>query len=327
MSNMKRALVLGVNGQDGSFLAENLLNRGYEVLGLDLHHELTRNLEDQRFRYEQLDLREVSGLTQALNRYQPTDIFHFAAVHGSAGTIYEQVWQDMLAVNVGSVQVILEYLRTRGAQARLVYASSGKVFGPDYPRRISERSVMKSSCLYTITKNASRELIAYYRRHHKVKSSILFLFNHESERRPSDFFIPKIVNALAEALGDQRSRTEIWTLDFPCDWGSAEEYMDIAIDIAEKAAGEDFVLATGKTLNARVFVQELFKRYCLDSIHHLIETAGTAAAENDQPYRVLTQKLKKIIGRSPSQDILTVCENILLRNHGVRKPGRSKGRS
>jgi len=324
---MKRALVLGANGQDGSFLVENLLNRGYQVLGIDLQHKLLLNLQDLQFRYEQLDLRKVSDLTQTLNLYQPTDVFHFAAVHGSAGTMYEHVWQDMLSVNVGSVQVILEYMRANGAQARLVYASSGKVFGPAYPRRIAEYSRMRSTCLYTITKNAARDLIEYYRRHYRVKSSILFLFNHESERRPRDFFIPKIVHALAGALRDPQSRHEVFTLNFHCDWGSAEEYMDIAIDVAEKAAGEDFVLGTGRTVNARNFVQALFNRHGLNYTHHLIETASASACDQDMPYRVLTRKLKQHTGRSPGQNIFSVCENILRRNHSIEGPGPGGRRS
>jgi GDPmannose 4,6-dehydratase len=313
-----RALVLGCNGQDGSFLVEHLLRRGYEVTGVSRQERPRCNAG--RFNYVALDLRRADALRDALDRLRPHLIFHVAAVHGEAGTRYEAIWQDMLAVNVGATHVCLEYLRTRCPQGGLVYAGSAKVFGPAYPRLITERSRTRSSCLYTVAKNASRELIACYRRDHGIRASVLHLFNHESERRRENFFMPTLAHALDRALAGANSRIEIDTLQFHCDWGSAEEYMDIAIDVAERALGDDVIVATGRTWLAADLAREAFARRGLDYRSHLAERGGKSEAP--RPFRVSVEKLAGLIGRVPALGALDVCEKMLA---ALRVPQQARG--
>lgn len=315
---MKKALVLGVNGQDGSFLAERLNVRGYSVLGVDLQDSITFPTDDRNINYEKLDIRNAIALKNLLISYQPDIVFHVAAMHGSEGTMYETIWQDMLLVNMGSVHVVLEYLRTEATEATLVYANSGKVFGPLYPQRITEHSPMQSSCLYTITKMGARDLIAYYRDRYGTRCSNIFLFNHESERRPATFFIPKLTRILAESIEDSTHYGSVFTLDFECDWGSAEEYMDIAIDISEKAAGEDFVLGTGITWRARKFVDELFSKWGLNFRNHVVEKTQYSATDSlHASYLAVLDKLEKAINRKPQRSIMDVCNTILIKSYHV----------
>jgi len=307
----QRALVLGSNGQDGSFLVEHLLRRGYQVTGVSRQERPRYNAG--RFSYVALDLRRADALRDLLDQRRPHLIFHVAAVHGEAGTRYEAIWQDMLAVNVGATHVCLEYLRTCCPQGGLLYAGSGKIFGPDYPRRMTERSRTRSSCLYTVAKNASRELIACYRRDHAIRASVLHLFNHESERRGPNFFMPTLAGALDRALAGGNSRIEIDTLQFYCDWGSAEEYMDIATDVAERALGNDVIVATGRTWLAADLARELFARHGLDYRCHLAERG--VRREHLQPFRVSVNKLRALIGRVPTLGAVDVCEKMLAALH------------
>lgn len=315
---MSSVLVLGMNGQDGSFLAEGLLSRGYNVVGVDRQKSSKYHIENSNFCYKELDLRNAEALYTLLFHTRPDVIFHFAGVHGSAGTGYEPVWQDMLAVNTGSVQVLLEYLRIEAPKAKLIYAGSGKVFGPMYPGFITERSKMRASCLYTITKMAAKDLILYYRVCHGINGSTLYLFNHESERRPKDFFIPKIIEILVHAIHDQDYKGSVATLDFDCDWGSAEEYMDIVVDISEQVVGDDFILGTGKTWNARCFVDTLFQSYGLNYQQHVSSAKREIGLNpSDAPYHVVIEKLKSVIHRTPQRTIIDVCNTILQKNHGI----------
>ena len=263
-------------------------------------------------------MRNSEEVYTLLLNIRPDVIFHFAGVHGSAGTGYEPVWQDMLAVNTGSVQVLLEYLRIEAPKAKLIYAGSGKVFGPVYPRSITEQSTMRASCLYTITKMAAKDLILYYRVHHGINGSTLFLFNHESEIRPKDFFIPKIIEILVHAIHDQSYVGSVDTLDFDCDWGSAEEFMDIVVDISEQVAGDDFVLGTGKTWYARDFVDTLFRSYGLNYRRH-VSTARQKTRLNslNDPYHVVIKKLESAIHRIPQCSLIDVCNTILQKNHNI----------
>jgi GDPmannose 4,6-dehydratase len=308
-STARCALVLGCNGQDGSYLVEHLLRRGYEVAGVSRQEQPRYHVGAEKFCYRALDLRRAGELGALLDALRPQLIFHVAAVHGEAGTRYETIWQDMLAVNVGATHVCLEYLRMRCPQGGLVYAGSGKIFGPVYPRLVTERSRSRSSCLYTVAKNASRDLIDCYRRDHGIRASILHLFNHESERRAPGFFIPMLVCALHRALSGSNSRVEIDTLKFYCDWGSAAEYMDIAADIAERVLGNDVIIATGRTWLARDLADEVFRRHGLDYREHLIERA--AARSPPQPYRVSVDRLSGLLGRVPAVGAVDVCEKML----------------
>src|SRR5258705_13491857 len=121
--------------------------------------------------------------------------------------------------------------------------------------------------------------------------------------------MPTLVSALRDALVDKDHGVEVATLRFWCDWGSAEEYMDIAIDVAERALGEDFILATGHTRSGENLAKELFARHGLDHRAHLIERL--VPNEAARPFRASVDKLAKALGRRPAVGIVEVCEKML----------------
>ncbi len=311
---LRTALVLGVNGQDGTFLARHLVKKGFRVTGVGRQPQPREHFLSSQFSYEQLDLRQVAALGSVLDANKPDLIFHVAAVHTSAGGHYEEIWHDALQVNVASVHAILEHLRERNPTGRLIYASSGKVFGEPYPLTVDEATPIKSNCLYSITKNTAFHLTNYYRRHYSLNASVVYLFNHESEFRPADYFIPKILAGLVSAKDNPKHVTEVNTLEFYCDWGSADEYMGLLVEMAELAPGEDFVLGTGTATYARKLVDQLFQRYGLEYQRHFVES-GAAGASINKPYKVDTRKLQERIGRAPRQNIYDVCRIILEVKH------------
>ena len=311
-------VILGVNGQDGSYLAENLVEQHYEVVGIGRQKNSRKDLSRQLAAYEKLDLSNGSALASILKRYKPGKIFHVAATHGAAGTAYEALWQEMLTVNVGSVHIVLEYLRNFRMGGTLTYVNTGKIYGPKYPVRVTEKSSTQASCLYTITKLAARDLINYYRDKHKLQVGQFFLFNHESVRRRSDFFVPKILGILASAVRDVNYRENLDTLEFFNDWGCAREYMALMIEASEIAPKDDFVLGTSKTWYARSFVEELFQRYGLDYRNHILERGVNPTRDiQKRMYRVNTGKFRKAVGKCPRRGIFEVCEEILQTCHGL----------
>ena len=299
-------LVLGVNGQDGSYLAEALRARGHAVTGAG--RQESARWPREGVRYVQCDIANPDAVLGLLRTTAPDIVFHVAAIHGAAGFSYEAVWRQAHAVNTISVHGILDYIRRENPSCGLVFASSAKVFGPDMPRRIDEDSPRRSTCIYTITKNAARELIDYYRIRHKVAASVLYLFNHESPRRLPEFFIPRLASALATARAGS-GPTPIHALDFSSDWGDAREYMEIAIDVAERGLGKDFILATGKTWTGRELAAELFARHKLDYRTHITETNPASGAP--PVWRADIARLTAHIGRAPARSVLDVCEDIL----------------
>jgi GDPmannose 4,6-dehydratase len=132
-------------------------------------------------------------------------------------------------------------------------------------------------------------------------ASLVYFFNHESALRPPEFFFPKLIACLVGAIRGQAEPTTFGTLDFCRDWGSAEEYMDLAVDMLEKAPGEDFVLATGRCTQARELVRKLFAEYGLD-YRLFIREQATAGAPSE-PYVASTAKLRDLVGRTPQVGI------------------------
>jgi GDPmannose 4,6-dehydratase len=313
-----RAAVIGANGQDGRLICRRLCARGYDVLAIGRQPGFAESLDPPgagRIAYDCVELRQRARLAPALTAFRPDVVFHLAAVHASsAGNSYENRFAELIEVNTLSLHETLETLRTLGTGARVVYASSAKVFGADLPMRVTETTGFRSDCLYALSKNAARDLIAYYRRVHALPGAVLFFFNHESELRPPEFFIPKLVAGLAGAMRDRRTKVELATLDFHGDWGSAEEYMDIAIDVAERAPSTDLIVATGRTIHARELAENLFAAAGLNYRDHIVERGG---APGQGPFQSDLTRLKEAIGRVPVESVFDLCRKILAINHDL----------
>lgn len=304
---MTTALVLGANGQDGSYLCEILCARGFDVVGAGRQSAPRWPAPAGAYRYRPCDIADPAAVTALLRDTAPDIVFHFAAIHGAAGFDYEAAWAELHQVNTVSVHAVLAYIRTEKSGCGLVYASSAKVFGTPLPGRIDETTPRISADLYSITKNAAHALIDYYRARHSVRASVLYLFNHESVRRPSNYFIPRIAAALNKARSGG-GKSEIHSLDFACDWGDAREYMEIAADIAERGLGEDYVLATGKTWTGLEMVGQLFARHGLDHAGHIAEIAPGGGQKF---YQASNARLKEKLGRVPRRSILDVFDDFL----------------
>lgn len=312
---MKKAVVIGANGQDGTFLVKHLLQKNYLVMGIGRQMGPRVPINFPQFTYYQADLNQADVLSGPLTSFKPDLIFHFAAVHTSAGGDYESQLDSVLKVNVGSVHTALEHIRSN-PDCRFIYASSAKVFGNPLPSFIDETTHKTNQCLYSISKNTAFHIIDYYRNKYKLFASVVFLFNHESELRPANFFISKILDCLAAAVRNPTHITEINTLNFHCDWGSAEEFMDIVVDIIEKAPSEDFVLATGNCTYARDLVAHLFSNYGLSYDHNFLEKFPFDDSP-ERSYKVDNSKLNRLLQRTPTVDIFDVCKNILSMKYGL----------
>ncbi|MGB7599404.1 MAG: GDP-mannose 4,6-dehydratase, partial [Candidatus Sulfotelmatobacter sp.] len=248
--------MLGVNGQDGSYLAEVLIARGYAVTGA-ARQASSRWVDPTRFRYTALDVSGVARLDQLLSEVRPDEIYHMAAIHGSAGRAYEADWREALALNVGSVHTCLEHMRRHCPETRLFYPSSVKAFGANPPPVIDEKTPRVSDCLYGITKNAAAELIHYYRARHGIFAAIGYYFNHDSPRRSDSYFLPRLAGRIAAQPGQREDAPEIATLDFWCDWGSSGEFMELTADLLQTDSACDAIFATGRPVYATALAADL----------------------------------------------------------------------
>jgi GDPmannose 4,6-dehydratase len=305
---MKNAVVLGVNGQDGSYLADILIDHGYRVIGIGLQKSSRHVKNNNNYEYLSQDIKDSAAVSLILKKYRPDEIYHLAAIHGAAGFQYENVWDDVLDVNLKSLNAILEYARNENPAVRIAYASSAKVFGNKLVGNISIADKHHSDCLYSISKNAASDLINYYYTRHNIFGSVAYFFNHDSVRRNKKYFIPTIVAILANAIKNNNYIDEIETLDFYCNWGCAYEYMNMFMKILSLPERHELIIASDKTWYGREFVGELFKRHSLNYKDHITERNKSRLSK---PYTVLIKETNKLLGLFPVKDIFSVCDDIL----------------
>jgi GDPmannose 4,6-dehydratase len=312
---MKSGLVLGVNGQDGSYLAEVLIARGYAVTGA-ARQARSRWVDPARFRYVALDLFDAALLDALLTEVQPDEIYHMAAIHGSAGYAYEAGWREALALNVGTVHTCLEHMRRRRPEARLFYPSSVKAFGTNPPPIIDEKTLRVSDCLYSITKNAATELIHHYRTHHGAFASVGYYFNHDSPRRSDSYFLPRLAGQIAAQLGQRDETPDIATLDFWCDWGSGQEFMELTADLLQVDKPCDVIFATGRPMHAAALAADLAAAAGFSPL-------PAVSPGKPPPYRADISRLREIVGKAPSAHAYEVAAWILQERYGITLQARA----
>jgi GDPmannose 4,6-dehydratase len=307
VSPVNSALILGVNGQDGSYIAEELLTRGHKVTGVG-RQTTSRWVDSHRFRYVTLDIADQRALDGLLDALRPQLIYHLAASHGPAGYVYEAVWRETVAVNLNALHVCLEHLRTRSPNARLFYPSSLKAFGSRPPVLISEETPRVSDCLYSVTKNAAYDLIKYYRGHHSLWVSVGFFFNHDSPRRSENYFLPRLAaNLAAQRRGS--AGPDLATLDFWCDWGSSREFVEIVADQMQQERPSDLIFATGRPIHAAVLAERLRRAAGLSFV--------SQSPHGEPPFRADLGRMIEALGRAPKEGAFEVAAWILRERYGI----------
>lgn len=304
------ALVLGVNGQDGSFAAENLLSRGYSVVGVG-RQAASRWVESHpAFRYVKTDLARAETAARLVSDIRPDLVMHLAAAHGPAGFDERMLSNEIFSVNLQSVVCALEALASVNARGIFIYASSSHVFGSPPPPIVNIETERRPYGLYGISKSAATDVVTRYRERYGLAASAIHFFNHESDRKGADYFVPRLVDGLLASLADGEHVMTVSALDFHCDWGCAREYMDIAVDLALNAEPANHVVATGRSMLGRELAERLYASRGLDYRRH-VKVEGDGRGGEVSPYMVNLEALSSSIGRAPRRSILDVCQEML----------------
>jgi GDPmannose 4,6-dehydratase len=308
-----RALVTGLTGQDGSFLSELLLEKGYEVTGL-LRGGSGRSLgcsEHLRGRVgvQEGDLLDPESLRQAIERVRPDELYHLAAP-----SFVPESWErprETFAAIAGSAAAILETVRDHGEPVRVFMAASGSIFGDagESPQR--EDTVCRPLTPYAIAKLAAHQLVGAVRANDGLHVSSGIIFNHESERRPERFVTRRITRgAAAIALGLQDELT-LGSLDARRDWSFAGDIMRGAWLMLQQDAPEDYVLATGVAHTVAEFAQLAFASVGLDSERYLrvdpalVRPAETTVTVGD------ASKAERQLGWAPAVGFIELIERMV----------------
>jgi GDPmannose 4,6-dehydratase len=268
---LKRALVTGITGQDGSYLAELLLDKGYEVFGLvrrssTLNFERIEHIQD-RIHLVQGDLLDQNSLLEAVRSSKPDEIYNLAAQ-----SFVQTSWnQPVLTGEFTALGVtrLLEAARMMAPEARFYQASSSEMFGNAAAPQ-SETTPFAPRSPYGVAKVYGHYIAVNYRESYDMYVASGILFNHESPRRGLEFVTRKITDAAARIKLGLAKTLALGNLDAERDWGFAGEYVDAMWRMLQLDAPQDFVIATGETHTVREFARLAFAAVDLDWEQHVV---------------------------------------------------------
>jgi GDPmannose 4,6-dehydratase len=278
----KRALITGIGGQDGSLLAELLLEQGYDVSGIVRRSGASYpNLEPLRERIDlvEADLSDQLALVRALRTTRPHEVYNLAS-----GSFVPASWeQPVLTAELAAVGVtaLLEAIREVDATIRFYQASSSEIFGEPRESPQNEATPLSPLTPYGVAKAYAHFIVRSYRIRYGLHASAGILYNHESPRRPLEFVPRKVAHAAAAiSLGLEG---ELWLgdLDSRRDWGYAADYVRAMWLMVQQDEGDDYVIATGVTRSVRDLVETAFEHVGLDSREyvHIDESLQRGTAE------------------------------------------------
>ena len=261
---MKKALITGITGQDGSYLAEQLIEKGYEVHGL-VRRSSSFNTDridhlyrDPHERGVQLhlhfgDLTESSRLVKLVYEIQPDEVYHLGA-QSHVRVSFDTPEYTSDAVGMGTVR-LLEAIRETGVDTRFYQASSSEMFGAAPPPQ-SESTPFHPRSPYAVAKVMAHWITVNYRESYDIFAATGILFNHESPRRGETFVTRKITRALARIEAGLQEKLFLGNLDAKRDWGFTPDYTDAMWRILQADEPDDYVIATGEMHSVREFLDE-----------------------------------------------------------------------
>lgn len=291
--NNNVALITGITGQDGSYLAEFLLEKGYDVHGLIRRHSISNtaridhliksNYYNKKFFLHFSDTTDSSCLMRIVGEIRPTEVYNLAA-QSHVGVSFEVPEYTADATGVSTLK-LLEAIRVNGGNCRFYQASTSELFGgiPETAPQ-SETTPFYPKSPYGAAKLYSYWITVNYRESYNMYACNGILFNHESPRRGENFVTRKITLAIANILAGKQEKLSLGNMNAKRDWGFAGDYVEGMWLMLQQKAPDDYVLATNETHTVRQFVEEAFKQVGI-----AIQWVGEGI--NEKGYDSKTQKL------------------------------------
>ena len=277
---MKTALILGISGQDGAYLARLLLEKGYRVVGGSRDAQITpfANLVRlgirERVTLESVSLNDFRSVLQTLSKVAPDEVYNLAG-QSSVGLSFQQPVETLESIAFGALN-LLEAVRFNGKATRLYNAGSSECFGnlPDTPA--DENTPFRPKSPYAVAKATAFWEVVNYREAYGLFACSGILFNHESPLRPERFVTRKVIAAACRIAAGSNETLHLGDLSIARDWGWAPEYVEAMWLMLQQDTPDDYVVATGKTATLQAFVETAFTHLGLDWRQHVVTDAGIA---------------------------------------------------
>ena len=318
----RKAFITGISGQDGSYLAELLLEKGYEVFGTVRRNSVAENQQSRinhirnDIKVEYGDLLDVSSLERMIRTIQPDEIYNIAAQ--SHVRISMDIPQFTVQTNALGLLNILEAYKNNCPSARFYQASSSEMFGrtvddDGYQR---ETTKMEPTSPYGCTKVFGYNMVRHYRFAYKLFACNGILFNHESPRRGSNFVTNKVVKSAVEIKKGVLDKLALGNLDAYRDWGHSKDYVRAMNLIINHTEPDDFVCATGVTNSVRDMCEYVFKELGMNYKDYVVQDERYMRSEELKYLRGDSTKLRKTFDWEPEYTFETLMDDMI--NHWLK---------
>ena len=283
----KKALIIGISGQDGAFLAKFLINKNYKVYGTsrDLSPENFTGLQYLKIDCVIKNLRMIptdfEDVLKVIRSVMPDEIYNLSG-QSSVGLSFLQPVETFNSIALGTLY-ILESIRLLEANIKLYNAGSGEVFGDTGGRPADELTVLKPASPYGAAKAASTWQVAAYRDSYGLHASTGILFNHESVLRPDAYVTKKIVLSAARIANGSEETLYLGNINICRDWGYAPEYVEAMWLMLQCETPDDYIIATGTSVSLQYFVEQVFLGFGLDWNAH-VEIDRSLFRPSEIPY-------------------------------------------
>lgn len=314
---MKKAFITGINGQDGSYLSEYLLELGYEVHGIVRRNSVPEHQQSRmEFIRENLhvhygDLSDVSGLEKLLSTIQPDEIYNLAAQ--SHVRISFDVPSYTVQTNALGALNLLEAYRNTCPQAKYYQASSSEMFGTsvDDDKYQRETTIMNPTSPYGCAKVFAYNITRNYRKAYKLHAVNGILFNHESPRRGSNFVTNKVVKGAVLIKKGKADKLELGNMDAYRDWGHSKDYVRAMHMIINHEIADDFVVATGESHSVREMTEYVFSKLNMNYEDYVVQNPKYLRPEELPYLRGDSSKLRKTFDWTPKYTFETLLDEMI----------------
>jgi GDPmannose 4,6-dehydratase len=261
---MKTAIISGVTGQDGAYLSELLLSKGYRVVGLvrSVAGSKTDKLEYLNVRHKielnECDLQDLSQVIKIISSFRPDEIYNLAAQSSVSLSFQQPI--GTIQFNINSVVNMLEAIRLINPKIKFYQASSSEMFGKIEALPITEETKFHPLSPYAISKVAAHYITINYRESYGVFACCGILFNHESYLRGNNFFVKKVITGALDILHDKKDHIELGQLDIKRDFGFSKRYVEAMWLMLQQEVADEYLICSGKSVYLKEIAEYIFRK-------------------------------------------------------------------
>jgi GDPmannose 4,6-dehydratase len=321
----KTAIITGVTGQDGAYLSQLLLQKGYNVMGLirsfygsNLYRLEYLDLMD-KIRLEECDLSDLSQVIKIISAHRPKEVYNLAAQSSVALSFQQPI--GTLQFNISSVLNLLEAIRLVDPSIRLYQASTSEMYGRIQELPISEESIFHPLSPYAISKITAHHICINYRESYGLFTSCGILFNHESYLRGSNFFLKKLLHGALDIVHGKKDHLEFGNLAIKRDFGYSRKYVEAMWLMLQHPHPDDFMICSGRSVLLRDVVEHVYRRLDIPLEKIKINPSLFRPTEIED-IRGTNEKARKLLDWQYDLDFFDVLDLLLeeeKRNYGIKQ--------